>query len=303
MRLMMAMRRMTNGDNTTNTTIMNDMPPPPQNDTITASLRFLADKESAAVYVASVGGVGKEVPAHEGKYVNVNVDIHNGRRTCTEISLDTEGFLFVQDAITSVEDFYNDEQVTTIYEKEVNKLVMNACPGAKHVQVFDYTRRSSCPTIRESHKTREPSATVHNDYTDTSGPKRLQELYPKLGGGDEQHRFAIVNVWKSIHGTVQQSPLAVCNASTVNTEHDLVSVKRQSKDRIGEIQMAVFNNSQEWYWFPQMTTTEVLLIKTYDSCTDDGMARFTIHTAFDPPSVPVDAPPRESIEARCFVFY
>jgi hypothetical protein len=51
-----------------------------------------------------------------------------------------------------------------------------------------------------------------------------------------------------------------------------------------------------------MAPDEALLIKTYDSATD-GRARFTIHTSFEDPSSATDAPPRESIETRCFVFF
>jgi hypothetical protein len=45
-----------------------------------------------------------------------------------------------------------------------------------------------------------------------------------------------------------------------------------------------------------------VLIKCYDSL-DDGRARFTAHTAFDDPTTPADAPPRESIEVRTLVFF
>jgi hypothetical protein len=34
-----------------------------------------------------------------------------------------------------------------------------------------------------------------------------------------------------------------------------------------------------------------------------GLARFTIPTAFDDPATPPDAPTRESLETRCFVFF
>ena len=47
---------------------------------------------------------------------------------------------------------------------------------------------------------------------------------------------------------------------------------------------------------------EAVLIKCYDSM-EDGRARFTAHTAFDDPTTPPDAPPRESIEARTLVFF
>ena len=54
--------------------------------------------------------------------------------------------------------------------------------------------------------------------------------------------------------------------------------------------------------FPRMQRDEVLLIKCFDSATD-GRARLAVHTAFEDPTTPDDAPPRESIEIRTFAFF
>jgi hypothetical protein len=43
------------------------------------------------------------------------------------------------------------------------------------------------------------------------------------------------------------------------------------------------------------------LQQTYDSSPD--VARFVAHTAFEDPSSPPDAPPRESVEIRTICFY
>ena len=51
-----------------------------------------------------------------------------------------------------------------------------------------------------------------------------------------------------------------------------------------------------------MTADEVVLINNYDSALD-GWNRFTIHTAFADPSSADDAPPRQSIESRAFLFF
>ena len=76
----------------------------------------------------------------------------------------------------------------------------------------------------------------------------------------------------------------------------------ESKERIGEIQMALFNPAHQWYSFPEMTMDEALLSKTFDSAAD-GRTRCTLHTAFEDPATPADAPPRESIETRCLVLF
>ena len=151
---------------------------------------------------------------------------------------------------------------------------------------------------------REPASIIHNDYTAFSGPQRLRDHFPDAPDEVEallRRRLSIVNVWRSIRGTVRSAPLALCDASSVAPE-DMISVERQAKDRIGVIQQAVYRPAHRWYYFPEMEPDEALLFKTYESATD-GRARFTIHTSFEDPAAAADAPPRESIETRCFAFY
>ena len=116
-----------------------------------------------------------------------------------------------------------------------------------------------------------------------------------------QRRFAIVNVWRSIGGPIRNYPLTLCDAATLGPE-DLVSVERRAEERTGELQVALHNPNQRWYYFPEMQMSEALVFKTFDSTTD-GRARFTIHSSFEDPGAPANAPPRESIETRCLVFF
>jgi hypothetical protein len=63
-----------------------------------------------------------------------------------------------------------------------------------------------------------------------------------------------------------------------------------------------YSPAHRWYYFPDMDVSEALLLKCYDSETD-GRARFLPHSAFDDPTSPPDAPPRESIEVRTIAFF
>jgi hypothetical protein len=72
--------------------------------------------------------------------------------------------------------------------------------------------------------------------------------------------------------------------------------------RVGETYRFTYNPNHSWFYFPNMQRDEALLIKCYDS-KQDGRARFTAHTAFDDPSSPPNAAPRESIEIRALVFW
>lgn len=269
-------------------------------DFVEAPLKYLADARNVSVYVASVGG--GDTSLHEGDYVMRPVAVRNGRLRAEGFSLDREGFVLM-DRPSAVRDFYDDGEIARVYEPEVQALVRTAT-GARRVEVFDHTRRSASQDVQRARSIREPASIVHNDYTARSGPARLRDHFPDAPEEAEallERRFAIVNVWRSTGGPVLTAPLALCDAASLAPE-DLVSVKRQAKQRIGEIQQAVYDPAHRWYYFPEMTADEALLIKTYDSATD-GRARFTIHTSFDDPNAAADAPPRESLETRCFAFF
>jgi hypothetical protein len=70
----------------------------------------------------------------------------------------------------------------------------------------------------------------------------------------------------------------------------------------GETSSVEFKPEHRWYYFSNMTPDEVLLIRIHDSASD-GRARLSFHTSFENPLAPSDAPPRESIETRAFVFF
>lgn len=269
-------------------------------DLVEAPLKYLASAEDVPVYVASVGG--GDTSLHEGNYVMQAVPIHNARLRAQGFSLDREGFVLLNHA-SAVRDFYDDGEIAAVYDAEVKALIAGAT-GAERVEIFDHTRRSASLDVQKERRIREPASIIHNDYTARSGPIRLRDHFPDDPEQAEallRRRFVIVNVWRSIRGTVLDAPLALCDAASL-APRDLVSVERRAKERIGEIQQAVYNPAHRWYYFPQMGPDEALLIKTYDSATD-GRARFTLHTSFEDPTAPASAPPRESLETRCFAFF
>ena len=57
-----------------------------------------------------------------------------------------------------------------------------------------------------------------------------------------------------------------------------------------------------WYYFQKMQMDDVLLFKQFDSDTAFP-GRMTFHTAFVDPTVRPDAPVRQSIECRAFLFF
>jgi hypothetical protein len=247
--------------------------------------------------------VGKPGAGESGRlaaYAEFEIDVHDARAVADRLSLDREGLALLPHR-TTVSDFYDEAQVTGIYYPEMVTL-LQAATGAEEVVVFDHTRRADGRVGTEK-GVRPPVRNVHNDYTEKSGPQRVRDLLP----ADEAEkwlsgrRFAFINVWRPINGTVETAPLAVADATSVPYE-DFIAADLVYGDRTGEIFDVVHRPEHRWYYVSAQRQDEVMLLKCYDS-RRGGTARFTAHTAFDDPTSPPGARPRESIEIRTMVLY
>jgi hypothetical protein len=264
---------------------------------VQASLNYLAEMaEKPYIYTYTPT---PDVARTNRRIAQPAVPIHNARAISDQLSLDREGFALAHHQST-VSDFYDDEEVQAVYYPECEQLLQDAT-GAARVVVFDHIVRCTTRARRGEKGVKEPAKGVHNDYTLSSGPQRLRDLLPDEAEALLQNRFAIVNVWRPICGPVQESPLAVCDAQSIQQD-DFVASDLIYPHRRGETYVLTYSPTHCWYYFPDMQPDEALLLKCYDSA-DDGRARFTAHTAFDDPTSPPDAAARESIETRAFVFF
>ncbi len=267
-------------------------------DYVEAPMNYLADmaeKPASYMYKPPPG-----TPQRTWRHARHTMPIHDGRAIVNELSLDKQGFVLKRHE-TAVSNLYDEKEVRAVYYPEVERLVKEAT-GAVKVLVFDHNVRCGPMSERGENGAREPVKFAHNDYTVKSGPQRVRDLLP----ADEaearlKNRFALINVWRPIRGPVQEAPLAVCDARSI-AQQDLVATDLRYRDRTGEVYSASFNPNHRWYYFPKMEKNEAVLLKCFDSMAD-GRARFSAHTAFDDPTSPPDAAPRESIEARTIAFF
>jgi hypothetical protein len=238
--------------------------------------------------------------AVEPVYLQHEMAVRNGRPLRDTFDIDTHGFVFV-DHHTQVRDFTDDAQRAGVYDLEVQALIKKHT-GAASVVVFDHTLRVSDEAGQKSINARPTVKGVHNDYTESSAPRRLREI---VGDAEAERRFhkrwAIVQVWRPIRGTVMIDPLGICDGRSI-PQKGFIRVERRYKDRTGEVYHIAHNPSHVWFHFPQMERTEALVFKVFDSDTRVP-SRFTAHSAFDDPATPANAPARESIETRTFAFF
>ena len=126
---------------------------------------------------------------------------------------------------------------------------------------------------------------------------------------DERQHFdlAYVNVWKPHGRPVEQKPLCLLDAQTldqadiVSTTYtgisELNSALQYARDRRdNKIQLLGASASHRWVYFSRMEPTEALIFKQMD--TRPGHAPFCFHTAFEHPHTPAGARGRRSVEFR-----
>lgn len=271
-------------------------------ETVEGSMNFAVDTgEKPATYPTELdpatGGARST-----GEFEQRLVSIHNGRQMKDTLDLDKQGFMLA-DHQSAMGNFYDDETVENVYYPECIDIVKKFT-GVDKVAIFDHTLRLEDTGKRNTGSTlRAPVRNVHNDYTDWSGPKRLRDILPAAEAEERlQKRFVMINVWRPLMEPVQSWPLVLCDASSM-TDDDWIAADHIYPDRRGETYRTAYGDHQDWYYFPEMTMSEVALIKCFDS-ERDGRARFSAHGAAELTApAPSGAKPRESIEVRTIGFF
>ncbi len=229
--------------------------------------------------------------------------VHDGWSRAGAFSLDREGFA-LKEFHHDFERFDDDEAVRSHFYTPLAEFVRRAV-GARRVIVFDHTIRSKVneqqQTAEHTTTQRAPVMVVHCDYTPVSGPLRVRQLLPDEADALLARRVAFYNFWKPLKRRVEEKPLAMCDVTSAQPE-DMLKMVLRYRERTGEIFVMRHSSAHRWWYFPNMTPENVLLLKTYESETD-GRARFLGHSAFDDPATPPDAPTRESIEIRTMAFF
>ena len=233
------------------------------------------------------------------------MSIHDGWSRKDDFTLDKNGFAVEGFKPTYNQAWEDEEKVRNDFYPEVVEFIKKTT-GAKRVLVFDHTIRTQANsgkklTQETNTSQRAPVMLVHCDYTNESGPTRVKQLLPDEADDLLKRRVSFINVWKPLN-TVEERPLAMCDATTGPPE-DFFKLHLRYRDRNGENYVMKHSDAQKWYYFPGIEADKVILLKTYESESENGMARFVGHTAFEDPTTKEGAKPRESVEIRTIAFY
>ncbi|UNI20176.1 hypothetical protein JDV02_006292 [Purpureocillium takamizusanense] len=220
-----------------------------------------------------------------------------------DFTLDRDAFQVLGGVPESAErDFVDDDSIRRNYYPEVERLLLDAVPGANKVRIFDHTIRRASPNAERSPVTR-----VHIDQTAPSVEKRVRRYFD----ADEadtllRGRYRIVNVWRPLNkNPVESFPLAFASTSTLE-DADVVPIEHRYADGyLGQTAAIRHNPAQSWYYLSGITGSERILLECFDSESLKPGSKIggrVPHSAFVDPRTRPDAEGRESIEVRALVF-
>ncbi|UQR61568.1 hypothetical protein LRP30_32785 [Bradyrhizobium sp. C-145] len=233
-------------------------------------------------------------------FFSYDVTIRNARPIVNRLSLDREGFTLIQNRRSCV-DKPHQETMCDRYLQEMVPFIKNRFNASwvvarrEAVVCRSAAGGNSTPTVKE------PIVLAHIDYAPTIGPLAAAAASQSQGVPIQSYsRLLIIQTWHALSPPPQDFPLAMCdNTSLYDTDIEVVDYTVFGNT----IKMGIvhFNEAQRWYYFPEMTADELILFKSYDSevrCNSKAA-----HSAFDNRRAHPGAKPRESLEARFFVYY
>jgi hypothetical protein len=232
------------------------------------------------------------------------VEICDLRHAAEPASLAVNGFALL-DHESRVSDFSDGHQIENIYLREVEELVRRAS-GADHVFAYPRAvqRSNRHPARRDGVIADVIAPLAHIDATERSIDLLAAAALARAGRSKAPGaRVAYYTVWRSLSPPPQDQALALCDLRTVKPI-DLVPADAVenpgSVDARIEYYLLKANSKHRWFYYSDMSPTEVLLFRQFDS----GVAGPSgcPHSSFAHPDH-ASAPPRLSIEARACAFF
>ena len=254
-------------------------------------------------YLAPSWGKTNELPrifdrdSRRANTEKVDVLVRDARVVVDEISLDVNGFELFEYR-SPISEFGNTKAVTDVYRPAIAEFVRQLT-GASEVFITNHLIR----TEDKSDFNKAYARFVHCDYSLTTARSASLNLLKNRNlniDTYESAEFAWFNTWQPFDHPVQENPLAVLDASTIQ-EGDIVDYVYGGTGKSSTSSMPLRRDQHQFYYYKDMRPDEVLLIKQLDTRSD--RARVSPHTSFIDPTSPSDALPRRSIEVRMMAVF
>lgn len=234
------------------------------------------------------------------------VPISDARKLPAPTTLDREGFTLTR-VVSGVTDYRDEQQLKSLWMPAVCETI-KSLTGASWVATFAHNVRFSNNSANATKTSvSAPARAIHADLSPAFDLARLGDE-PLAGeaalamknrwGNQLPRRWRVYNIWQQISPPPQDTPLALCDLTSIDPGDILDSAGRDTlgSDKVYALTFFRHNPGHRWFYFSNMLPGEAIVFSGYDPQAPDNSR--VAHTAFDLPRSPVHAVPRNSIEIR-----
>ena len=284
----------------------------------TSEVRVLMDAKG----VEATPGILRQAPA---------VTIHDGRElqrqattgeSFTEAGFFDEHSFVLLDHSSGVQNWDTDptvapeeNEISRIYYPEIETIIRERLLPGYHLEIppVPYLLRRGPETPNPFYGT-----VVHQDYGLSAddyeeniaayGTDEGAQAWRKQYDRDEVTGFLVINFWRTVYmdEPLRHQPLTICDPYSVEPD-DVLSTGLLNFTPTGRPSNQLgmrYNPEQRWYYYPRMTTGEVLAFKNFQCWKGEPPTlRTCFHSAFDEPDPPEQASERQSCEYRIGVYF
>jgi hypothetical protein len=242
-----------------------------------------------------------------------DMQIRNGRAASEPPSLEREGFQIATwpsrvvrerlDELMGERTPLQTPKVQYDYWNDTIPLIRQMSGAREVVPVHASTVRFSPKAEKRKYMT--PAGWAHLDYSAGEVEVQLKEsLELNRCKFRPYTRFVLYQGWRALSAPPQDFPLAICDGRTVDPAADIVPIeyhlKSGPRDVTYKSRASRYSGRHRWWYFPEMTIDEMLVLIGFDSARPDTMN--PLHVAFEDKTArkPV---PRASIETRYFALF
>ncbi|MDT0507610.1 CmcJ/NvfI family oxidoreductase [Novosphingobium sp. MMS21-SN21R] len=284
-----------------------------------ARIRYLGEGDYVTRRYVSQGA-----EMNTGDYFDYDCVVRDGMPMRDHFALDVHGFTIATHQ-SAIADFHDRPSVDTLYLEEVEELVTRLCGASRTAAQGWMIRTSSDLSARAKEKVagyqhtggiQPPAGEAHVDYNEATGSRAAARIYAdRYPDGPGYKRYICFSLWRTFSPGPQDWPLAVCDGRTVTNEEtasntlfvvdefpvgDALTAPVDGEDQMIAATIFKHRDRHRWWYFSNMTASDVLLFKFQDS--DHSVTWRCPHTAFHDTSF-ADAKARTSIEVRCIAYF
>ncbi len=268
--------------------------------------------------------VSRGAEINTGTYSDQRVIVRDAMPIRDHFELDVHGFRIARQP-TAVRNFHDNDEVSRVYEREVEDHVRQLT-GASKVVARGWMIRTTADLTEHAQQKGEsyqhtggiqpPAGEAHIDLNTPTSQRMADFTYRKhFPDGPGYKRFLISSYWRTFSAPPQDVPLAMCDgrtsfggeekSNTLFVVDEFPAGDALTAPVDGEADMLAatipsFHPGHRWWYFSNMDVDDALLFKFHDS--DHSRTWRCPHSAFHDPSF-ANANVRESIEVRTVAFW